>query len=314
MTDLLTLRTAIGSYPHTAAVKAGQIASDRVALQHVEVDPINRAFRRMIRDAEFELSEMAITTHAIAHSFDKPYVALPIVVFRGFPHASIACRDDGSIRGPKDLEGRKIGVRAYSQTTGAWVRGVLASDYGVELDRLGWVVQEGSHVAEYVDPPNVELTSPDRSLEALLEAREVDAIVAVNAAHVPGLQPVIPDPDAAAIAWFKRTGVYPINHLLVIRRDIAAANPWLAAEVTRIFMEAKNQTLRRLSRQGASTLAEKALVRQMATIGADPLPYDLNANRPAVEMLTRFAFEQRLTPRKCSVEELFDPASLTPAS
>ncbi len=308
------LRTAIGSYGHTLPLETGAVQSERVQLEHVEVEPINRAFRRMVRDAEFDVSEMAITTHVIARSFGKPLAALPIVPFRGFPHGAIACRTGGAVRAPPDLVGRRIGVRAYSQTTGVWVRGVLAREYGVDLDRLTWVVLEGSHVDEYVDPPNVERAAPNGDLRQMLLAGEIDAAVAIGPLDSPDLETLIPDPQAAAAAWYRRTGVYPINHLVVVKSELLAAHPWLADELLAMFTTAKEQYLANLRAAGPASPEDEACLRQMAIVGDDPLPYGLEPNRAAAEMLVRYAFEQKLAPRRYGVEELFDARALQPST
>jgi 4,5-dihydroxyphthalate decarboxylase len=310
----LVLRTAIGSYGHTEPLKNGAIRSERLRLDHVEVEPINRAFRRMTRDAEFDVSEMAITTQVIAHSFDKPITPLPIVLFRGFPHGAIACRKDGPVRTPFDLAGRRVGVRAYSQTTAVWVRGVLAHDYGVDLNRLTWVVLEGSHVDEYEDPPNVERAAPGSGLRQMLLSGEVDAAVGLGQLDSPRLTTLILDPEAAAAGWYRRTGVYPINHLVVVRRELLAAHPWLADELLSMFTAAKEQYLARLRADGPASSEDRACLRQTAIVGDDPLPYGIEPNRAAAEMLVEFAAKQKLAPRVYGVEELFHVRALQPSS
>ncbi len=304
----LVLRTAIGSYGHTEPLKDGTVRSDRLRLEHVEVEPVNRAFRRMIRDSEFDVCEMAITTHVVARSFDKPITALPIVLYRGFPHGAIACRTDGPLRMVSDLAGRRIGVRAYSQTTGVWARGIVARDYGIDLDRLTWIVLEGSHVEEYQDPPNVERAAAGRDLRDMLLSGEIDAAVGLGQLDSPRVETLIPDPEAAAASWYGRKGVYPINHLVVVRSELLEAHPWLADELVSMFTAAKDQYLARLRSAGPASPEDETCLRQMAIVGDDPLPYGIEPNRAAVEMLADFAVEQRLAPRAYSVEELIHTA------
>src|SRR5262249_23093024 len=142
MRTLLTRRVAVDNYPYVQPLKDGSVKSDKLHLDFVEVDPFNRAFRRMIRDFEFDVCEMALTTHAIAHAFGKPITALPIILHRNFHHAALVCAKGSSLQDPAGLAGRRVGVRAYSQTTGVWVRGILESKYDLDLDTVTWVTLE----------------------------------------------------------------------------------------------------------------------------------------------------------------------------
>ena len=150
---MLTLRTAFASYPHAVALKDGRVTSDRVRLDFEEMPQITRAFRRMVRTLDFDLCEIALTTLAQAHAYGKPIVGLPVVLMRGFHHGALMCRQDSPIASPQDLVGKRVGVRAYSQTTGIWLRGILQSDYGVHPGSITWVTAEDAHVLEYHDPP-----------------------------------------------------------------------------------------------------------------------------------------------------------------
>src|SRR6185436_1094120 len=127
---MTTLTTAIATYPHTRALKDGTVTAPGLQLQHVEVSPIVGAFRRMVRTLEFDVSEMAITTYLTARAFGKPFTALPVFIMRQFHHSPIACNVTSGVRSPKDLEGKKVGGRAYTVTTGVWARGILATEYG----------------------------------------------------------------------------------------------------------------------------------------------------------------------------------------
>src|SRR5215211_960643 len=154
--ERLVLRTAIGRYPHTSALRDGRVSSDLTALDLDEIAPINRAFAPMVREGRFDVSEMAIATFLQAKAHGKPLVLLPVVLAARFQEGALLCRADGAIRGPADLAGRRVGVRAYSQTTGMWLRGVLAEGHGVRPEGVRWVTFEDAHVAEYRDPPWAE--------------------------------------------------------------------------------------------------------------------------------------------------------------
>jgi 4,5-dihydroxyphthalate decarboxylase len=276
----LVLRTALGRSPLVRALKEGTVASERVAFDFVEVDPVTRAFRRMARGMEFDLCEIALTTHAQARAYGKPITALPVVLLSGLHHGALICRRDSPLRGPADLVGKRIGVRAWSQTTGVWVRGVLHDEYGVAHDAMTWVTEEDAHVQEFSDPPFVERIASGQDLRAMLLSGEIDAAIALAGLDPAQIRTVIPDADAAAAAWQRRTGVYPINHVVVVKDALLAEYPWLAGELMRLFAESHARV-------------------------PDAVPYGIAANRPAIEMLMRYAAGQGLIPRAYSVEELF---------
>jgi 4,5-dihydroxyphthalate decarboxylase len=249
-----------------------------VGFDFVEVDPVTRAFRRMTRAMEFDLCEIALTTHAQARAYGKPITALPVVLLRGLHHGALICLRDSPLRGPTDLVGKRIGVRAWSQTTGVWVRGVLQDEYGIAPDSMTWVTEEDAHVQEFSDPPFVQRIAAGQSLPAMLLSGEVDAAVALSGVDPASVRTVIADADAVAHAWSQRTGVYPINHVVVVKDTLLAEHPWLAGELMHLFIASK---------------------------GDDPVPYGIDANRPAIELLMRYAAKQKLIPRVYRVEELF---------
>jgi 4,5-dihydroxyphthalate decarboxylase len=294
----LTLKTAFASYPHARALKDGTVASDRVRFDFEEVPNITRAFRRMVRSLDFDLCEIALTTHAQAVAYGKPLLALPVVLMRGFHHGALVCRTESPLRGPADLAGKRIGVRAFSQTTGIWVRGILLDEYGVDHRGMTWVTEEDAHVAEYPDPPNVERIRPGQDLRAMLLNGEIDAAIALAGLPADQVRPVIADPDAAAAAWFRKTGAYPVNHIVCLRSTLAAEHPWLADELLRLFTAAK-----------AAATEPSAERRWAPIVGEDVLPYGLAANRPGIEVCLRYAAEQGLVPRVYQPEELFAPTA-----
>jgi 4,5-dihydroxyphthalate decarboxylase len=258
------------------------------------VPVITRAFRRMVRTLDFDLCEIALTTLAQAHAFGKPIKALPIVVMRGFHHGALVCPVGSLITGPADLRGKRIGVRAWSQTTGVWVRGILLDAYGVDHRDITWVTQEDAHVAEYVDPPNVVRIGPAQDLATMLLDGEIDAGIAIAGVDPAAVRPVIAEPMQEAAAWFAATGAYPVNHLLCLKTALVAANPWLPAELMRLFVAAK-----------AAAAEPSAEARFAPIVGADPLPYGLEQNRAGIELCLRYAAEQGLVPRIYDTGALF---------
>jgi 4,5-dihydroxyphthalate decarboxylase len=226
----------LGDHPHFAPLRSGEVAPEGLELEFVDVEPTNRAFAPMLREGRYDISEMAITVFLQAVEVGKPVWLLPVVAVGGFHHGSIYCNPATGVAAPGDLAGRRVGVRAYSQTTGLYVRGVLAEEHGVTADEITWVTTEGSHVAEYEDPANVERT--DESLVGLLERGEIDAaILGPGREPTPWCVPLIPDAGTAGEAWGTRHGLIPINHMVCVGPAIAES-PELTAALTSAFRRA----------------------------------------------------------------------------
>src|SRR4051795_4846571 len=203
--ERLVLRTAIGHYPHTAAMRDGAVASDLVAFDFVDVPTIHQAFAPMVREQRFDVSEIAIATFLQAKAYRKPLVLLPVVLAARFQQSALLCRTDSDIRGPRDLAGRRVGVRAYSQTTGMWLRGILADEHGVRPGEVRWLTFEDAHVAEYRDPPWAERALPGQQLVTMLRERELDAIIVGNdVPEDPAFRTVFPNPNASAEVFWRK--------------------------------------------------------------------------------------------------------------
>jgi 4,5-dihydroxyphthalate decarboxylase len=300
------LRTALDTYGHTQAIKDGTLSSPRLAFDFVDVNPMHDAFAPMVRTGAFELSEMAIVTFLQAFAFDKPIVLLPMVMLNRFHHGSMVCRTGSAIASVEDLAGGRIGVRAYTQTTGVWVRGILRDEYGLDLNAITSVTTEGGHVLEYADPPNVERVPEGKTLKEMLLADEIDAwIPGRNIPNIPEIRPAIADPDRAAQRWFERTRALPINHMVVLRRDVLDRDPWIGEELIALFARAKAAHIERLERAGPSGPAE-VYQRELVRAGVDPLPFGVEALRRPLEIVIAHAYTQRLIPRQYAVDELFD--------
>src|SRR3954464_4454809 len=234
--ERLLPRTAIGHYPHTAALRDGAVASDLVAFEFVDVPTIHQAFAPMVREQRFDVSEIAIATFLQAKAYRKPLVLLPVVMAARFQQSALLCRADGDIRSPADLAGRRVGVRAHSQTTGMWLRGILTDEYGVRPEQVHWITFEGAHVAEYQDPPWAERAAPGKELLSMLRDGELDAVIVGNdVPDDPSLRTVFPDPEASAEAFWGRHHLVPVNHMVTIRRDLTERHPDLIAELIRMF-------------------------------------------------------------------------------
>jgi 4,5-dihydroxyphthalate decarboxylase len=274
------VKALLGDYPCTAALKDGRVRSDRLRLEFEDVRPPSAGFKRVVRGLEFDVAELAITTFLMAKAAGKPYRLLPAVVLARMQHARLVRNAERGPLAPRDLPGKRIGVRSYSVTTGMWIRGILAEDYGVDSDRITWVTFEEAHVAEFRDPPNVVRAPAGRKLEEMLFAGEVDAAVTGDAPIAdPRIATVIPDAEAAARAWRARKGAIQINHIVSVKDSVSRAD---ADEVSRLLGES------------------------IRAAGSPEMnPYGLEANRRNLEVAIDYVYRQRLIPRRYAVEELF---------
>ncbi|MGY4652376.1 ABC transporter substrate-binding protein [Mycobacterium sp. URHB0021] len=287
------------------ALKDGTVVPAGFSLQFEEIPVLVKGFRRMVRQLEFDVSEMALTTYLTAREHGVAFTALPIFLVRGFHHGAIRYNTRSAIRQPKDLEGRRVGVnRGYTVTTGVWARGILASEYGVDLDKVTWVLSGDEHVASYVPPANVEPAGPDADLADLLVRGELDAVIGVEVDH-PDVAPLIPDPDEAAVAALRRQSFYPINHLIVVKDEVLKRYPEVASSVIDAFTEAKERYVARLRDGDVTTAGDKMYARVLEITGTDPLPYGVEPNRAMLEQLMEFALAQRILTRPIDVDELF---------
>ncbi|UFN46871.1 ABC transporter substrate-binding protein [Roseomonas sp. OT10] len=235
MPEPVTLRAAIGRYKHSAPVLDGAVTSPLLRIEDAGIKPVNRAFAPMVREGRFDLSEMAIATFLMAKEAARPLVLLPVVMAARFQEGALLCRADSDLRGPADLRGRRVGARAYSQTTGMWLRGTLA-EHGVPADAVRWITYEDAHEPGYRDPPFAERAPAGADMLAMLRDGSLDAAVFGN--DLPEgerLRTVFPDPAAAGEAFRARHGFVPVNHLLVLRHDVADAHPEIAPEIVRLF-------------------------------------------------------------------------------
>jgi 4,5-dihydroxyphthalate decarboxylase len=304
------LKTAVATYAHTKALKDGSVTAPGVTLQHVEVSPIVAAFRRMVRTLEFDVSEMAITTYLTAKAHGKAFTALPVFVMRQFHHTPIVYNVKSGVKSPKDLEGKKVGVRAYTVTTGVWARGILASEYGVDLSKVTWVVVDEEHVQEYQKPANVE-ERPKANLGEMLAKGELAAAIGAGPVDSPDVLPLFVHPREAEAAWFRKTGIYPVNHTVVVKDSLLQADPTLAIRLFGAFKDAKAVFLEELASSAALAPDAQAIAQRRSIVGDDPLPYGVAKNRKALEAIIRFARDQRILPRAVTPEEMFPRNTLS---
>jgi len=306
VTTTTVLKTLLGTYPHTKALKDGTVTVPGFELEFANIEPVHSGFGAMADRLEFDVAEMAITTYILARSFDKPITALPVVVLRNFHHRRVHYNVKPGTREPKDLEGKRVGVRSYTVTTVLWVRGVLAHEYGVDLDKVTWVTFEGAHVKAYQNPPNVELAPDGKKLGQMLLDGEIDAAIGAEGVDSPDVRPLIPNAAEAEISWYGKYGVYPVNHLVTVRNDLVAQQPRILEQLYTGFTAAKQAYIQRLEAEGPASAADRDLIRLKSIVG-DPLPYGVAPNRPAIEMAAKLAYEQHIVPKVYTVDELFRP-------
>lgn len=248
------LKAALGAYPHTARLLSGEVASPALPLAFEKAAPISRAFAPMVREGRYDLSEMAIATFLMARARGHGMVLLPAVLAARFQEPAMLCRADGPVRRPEDLPGRRIGVRAYGQTTGMWLRGILAEAHGVRAEACRWTTFEEAHVPGCSDPPWAERAPPGADMLAMLKDGALDAAIFGNDTPAdPALRPVWPDPEAASARFRAAHGFVPVNHLVVLRHDRAQ----LAPEVLRLLRAAGVPATGRAALRPALTLASR---------------------------------------------------------
>jgi 4,5-dihydroxyphthalate decarboxylase len=281
----MRLRTLLGDHPGTSALKNGAIKSDLVTLDFAAYSPTNKGFKPMVRDGAFDVSEMAIVTYLMAKSFGKPMVLLPNVVLARFQHAYAVYRAElGNLR-PSDLKGRRVGIRSFTTTTGAWLRGILANDYGVELNSINWVTFEDAHVAEFRD--TTQRAPEGKEIIQMLVDGELDAVLGEKVER-PGLKPLFADAATEERSWFAKHKVVPINHMVVVSANLSKDHPEAVREVFRLL-------------QASAALAPPAAA---PNFSADEM-------RRSLELIIQYTAEQGLIPRAFAVDELFDDLTRT---
>ena len=274
----MRLKTLLGDHPGTAALKNGSIKSDLVEFDFAQYTPTNKGFKPMVREAAFDVSEMAIVTYLMAKSFGKPMVLLPDVVLARFQHGHALYNAKKARLAPRDLDGKRVGIRSFTTTTGAWLRGILANDYGVDLDSIDWVTFEDAHVAEFTD--TTKRAPPGKHIIQMLIDGELDAVLGEKSDH-PDLKPLFADVVAEEEIWFAKHKVVPVNHMVVVSRTLSEQHPDVVGEVHRL-------------------LAESA-----AASSAAPC-FDRDRMQRSLRLIIDYSAQQKLIPRAFAVDELFD--------
>lgn len=305
---MLKLKTATRTQGNNRALKDGSVKPKTFEFDFEEVDPIIAAFRRMVRGNEFDICEMAITTYICAKAHGKPMTAVPVFLVRAFHHGAILA--NAGIATPKDLEGKKVGVnRGYTVTTGVWARSILQDEHGVDLSKITWVLSGDEHVAEYRPPKNVVPIEQGKTMGDMLVSGELAAAIGADVQH-PDVKPLIPDALAAGLAALRRNGHYPINHTVVIKDELIAAHPDLAADVFNAFAESKRRYVERLKADQIEKPTEvDAMHKRVMAITGEPLPYGIAPNRKVLEELIGHALTQGIITTPVTADELFAPST-----
>jgi 4,5-dihydroxyphthalate decarboxylase len=282
-----TLRTNLAEYAVTKALRDGRVQSDLVKLDFCGPTPAHNGFKAMVRENAFDCGELAIVTFLQAKAYGKPYVLLPTPISGRFQHHCAGFNSDFGHLDPKDIEGKRVGVRTYTQTTALWIRGILRHEYGVDLDKVTWMTLNDGHLAEFTDPPNCERLPKGASIpDMMLKGELAAALLGEDMPKDPRVRTLVPDAQEAARDWFAREGVVPINHMFVVHQDLSRQRPDIVRELYRMVVESR-------------ALTEGGVPKIFPPIGFE-------ANRKGIELAIDWALDQKIIPRRLSYEELFD--------
>jgi 4,5-dihydroxyphthalate decarboxylase len=284
--DVPTLRTNLAEYAVTRALRDGRVSSTLVQLDFCGPTPAHNGFKAMVRENAFDCGELAIVTYLQAKIYGKPYVMLPAPISGRFQHHCGGFNIDFGHLDPKDIEGKRVGVRSYAQTTGLWIRGVLRHEYGVDLDKVTWMTLNDGHLAEYSDPANCVRLPKGSSIPDMMMAGQLDAaLLGEDMPKDPRVRTLVPDAHNAAKAWYAREGFVPINHVFVVHADLCRQRPDIVRELYRMVAESRAQA------DGVPAVFP---------------PLGLEANRKGLQAAIDWAQDQKIIPRRLSVDELFD--------
>jgi 4,5-dihydroxyphthalate decarboxylase len=320
----LQLSVAMGDYDRTRALLDGRVQIDGVDPVYMTLSP-EEIFFRAFRNVEFDITEMSFSSYLVkASKGESPYVAVPVFLSRAFRHTSIYVRTD-RVKRPEDLKGRRIGVPEYQLTALVWARSILQDDYGVRPEDVTWVrggIDEPGRPEKIKLqlPPDVRMENApdDDTISAMLDRGDIDGFIAPRppggaALRNPNVGWLFPDPTAVAKDYYKRTGVFPIMHVVGIRKELAEQHPWLPGAVLKAFEQSKAAALAHLSDTSATKVTlpfvEEQLKAAREAMGEDYWSYGVPANRRTLETFVRHHHSQGLSARLMSVDEIFHPAT-----
>ena len=319
----LPLTLACGLYDRTVALALGDVRPAGIDLNYLR-QPVEETFWRMTRHGEFDAAEMSLSSYIIRRSRgDDSQVAIPVFVSRFFRHSYVFVNAESGIEQPEDLHGKRMAVPEYQMTAAVWIRGFLEDDYGIRASDMRWfqggMEQTGRIEKVPIEIPGVEIEpiGPDQTLSAMLAAGEIDALMAARAPSTfdgERVRRLFPEYRTVEADYFRRTGIFPIMHTVVIRREVLERHPWVARSLYDAFCAAKDLALTELGDAPALTASVpwlKADVEEARSLmGEDYWPYGLEPNRKTLEALARYDHEQGLAERLVPIEELFAESTL----
>jgi 4,5-dihydroxyphthalate decarboxylase len=324
----LHLTFACGDYDRTRALAEESIRPDGIDLTYLRL-PVEETFFRMMRHQEFEVAEMSLSSYVLSLRADdpgaSPFVALPVYTSRMFRHGSLYCNADAGISSPEDLRGKVIGTPEYQLTACVWMRGILGDRHGVPFDSVSYLTG-GQETAGRIEKAGVDLPDSlrigripeDRTLAAMLAEGEIDALCTPRVpspfvAGDPRVRRVFPDVTASEKEYYATTGIFPIMHVVVIRRDVYDRHPWVAQSLYKALLAAKNEAYGTVYDTSALRFMLPWLIPQLEEahdlMGKDFWSYGLDGNRDTLATFLRYHHEQGLSKRAWTPEELFAPES-----
>ncbi len=326
--SLLKLTLACASYDRVLPIIDGRIRIEGCDTTFFPIDA-EEAFARAFRSQDFDITELSFSSHILATSRGKThYQALPVFISRYFRHSAIYIRTDRGINSPKDLRGKLVGVPEYQMTAALWVRGLFSDEYGVPTDEIRWrnggLNNPGRTERIAIElPQRIELKSipDDKTLSGMLQAGELDAIVTARAPKCftdggPNIDRLFPDFRRAEEDYYRKTSLFPIMHVIAVRRSLLEENPWLGPSVYKAFLRAKNMALADMQDLGALSATLPWLLDDVARVrnvmGHDFWPYGVPANRKAIDAMLRWSVEQGLSEQPVAIEDVFAPGMLQP--
>lgn len=312
MSQSLRLTAALLDHGQTDALRDGSVQPKGIVLEHVEVKPPPMIYRRQVRNLEFDVAELAITTFLCARAFGKPISALPVFSNRDLQLSPILVNARSGIKDPKDFEGKRVGMRSYTVTNNTQTRALLKSEFGLDTDRVTWVVTEDAHVAEFKDPPNVEYAAPGKTLEEMLRSGEIDAGIQLSMKPEGDIHALFTDEEGfdAVLRFYRRTAIYPIGHIMTVKDDTLQSHPWIAEALFDAFKASKQRYLESLPTRTSLNARDQQSLRNQEIVHGDPLPYGLAANRHSLEGMIQMTADQRVIPQPLDVDSLFAPSTL----
>jgi len=320
MSRELPITFACGPYDRMEALRSGDVKIDGVAITYRAIQPAPKIFREMIEKRAFDVAEMSLSTHFIERSQGRfPFVAIPVFPSRVFRHGYIFITRNSRIAEPPDLNGKRIGLEGYKQTASVWIRGLLSEEYGVDLSRVHWLqgrlekddVVQG-HTIEALPGVRIDPVPAGTSLSEMLVAGELDAIIGPrtpSALAAGAVTRLFTNYRATEEDYFRRTGIFPIMHTLVIREELHEEQPWLARALLEACVKSKLLALNQMRFSGAMRYMLPWLYDDIEEIDrlfdGDPWPYGVEPNRPALDALARYLLEQKLVPAPVACDHMF---------